>query len=267
MPCRTVLLVFAGLLLSVGPLSAQALPDSVLTPSLPRACRGDGSRLSLYLLNWAAESQPLRGGDRFGLPPVARSAYALAEAHHRPYVDPQVSSTWAQTYAASLLQPTLRVVVVPDSSFDRWERGGYALDLDWNDPPVVQREVRVPYRPNLQVDSLTVLYAFPDRRRALLSYLLPLGARSHDVIRRRLDCIARALGLTDEARTSDDLHSPPRLSLTMSTKRTHAIAAYGWGTRGGVWVLYRRDRPGQAWTEVRPIGSWTYRPADGEPSN
>ena len=254
-------------MLPAGSASAQALPDSVLTPSLASACRGDGARLSLYVLTWAAESQPLRAAQRAGLSPVARSAYALAEAHHRPYVDPQVSSTWAQRYRMALLQPTLHVVVVPDSSFGRWERGGYALDLDWDDPTVVQREIEVPYRPRLPADSLTVLHSLPDRRRSLLSYLLPLGARSHDVIRRRLNCMGRVIGLTDEARTSADLHSPPRLSLTMNSRRTRAIAAYGWGTRGGVWVLYRRDTPGQPWTEIRPIGSWTYRSPQNDRPN
>ena len=71
-------------------------------------------------------------------------------------------------------------------------------------------------------------------------------------------CLDDAFGLTDWARTSNDVHSPPRLSITLNERRTRAIAAFGWGQSGGLWVLYARSTPAHPWREVRPIGAWTF---------
>jgi hypothetical protein len=241
-------------------IAAQPLPDSVRSPDLSAACRGDGSAFSLYLLNGSIESRPIEATRRAGLSPIAQSAYRLVEDHLQPYADPQVRSTWAERYRYALLQPSLPVTIVPDTSFDRWARTGYALDAGWDDPPVVRRTEIDPFRPRLDSDTHTLLFASPPRHRALRDFLLPLGVRDADRMNRRVDCVHRAVGLVDRGRTSDDLHSPPDLSLTMNERRTRAIAAYGWGQRGGVWVLYRRPSTGAPWSEIRPIGAWQYQP-------
>jgi len=240
--------------------AAQPLPDSARAPDLSAACRGDGSAFSLYLLNESLERRPVGVARRAGLSPVAQSAYRLVEDHLQPYADPQVRSTWADRYRYALLQPSLSVTIVPDTSFDRWARTGYALDAGWDDPPVVRRAVIAPFRPRLDTDTHTLLFASPPRHRALRDFLLPLGVRDADVMNRRVECVHRAIGLVDRGRTSEDLHSPPDLSLTMNERRTRAIAAYGWGQRGGVWVLYRRSSTAAPWSEIRPIGAWQYEP-------
>jgi hypothetical protein len=258
---RFFLLLLTGCLLASStspPVRGQALPDSVVSPTLEEACRGGGSRLSVYLLQWSIRSRPLPAAARASLSPVARSAYRLFEQHYRPYADPQVPSTWALKYRVAVTQPELRVAVAPDSSFARWERGGYALDQNWNDPPVLRHRVIAPFRPRLRTDSLTVLFATPPDRRRLADFLLPPGVTDYAVIRRRIDCLDDAFGLTDWARTAEDVHSPPRLSVTVNERLTRAIAGYGWGMSGGVWVLYRRAAREDPWREVRPIGAWEY---------
>jgi len=239
---------------------AQPLPDSVRTPDLPAACLGDGSAVSLYVLQWSAETRPIGVEGRAGLSLVARSAYRLVERHVRPYTDPQIRSTWADRYRYAVLQPSLPVNVVADSSFDRWERTDYPLDAGWDDPVVLRRTVVAPFRPRLDTGETTLLYHSPGRHRALRDFLLPLGVRDADVMDRRIDCVHRVVGLIDKGRTSRTLHSPPDLSVTMNESRTHAIVSYGWGRRGGVWVLYQRPSVTAPWTEVRPVGAWRYQP-------
>ena len=243
---------------SWSPARAQALPDSVGSPSLVEACRGDGARLSLYLLQWAIRSRPLPPAERAGLSPLARTAYRLVENHYRPYADPHLPSTWAERYQIAVLQSSLPVTVTADSNFARWERRGYSLDAGWDDPPVLRRIHIHPFRPSLSEDSLTILYTTPADRQRLVRFLLPLGAYDRSFLRHRIDCLREAVGLTDWARTAADAHSPPHVSLTVNESRTRAIAGYGWGVSGGVWVLYQRNDTGESWTEKQPIGAWRY---------
>lgn len=238
--------------------AAQRLPDSSVTPTLSEACRGEASRLPLFLLRWSAASQPHRSARRAAFGPIERAAYRLVEGHYTPYRDPNARSTWRGRFRYTVLQQTLAIDVVADSTVRRWERGEYALALDWNTPPVLRRVVLDDFRPRLASEDVTTLYAFPERRRALVEFLLPLGATASGVIQRRVDCLKRAFGLTDWARTDRDVQSPPHLRLTMNEARTRAIAAYGWGTRGGVWVLYTRSAPRGPWHEKRPIGAWSF---------
>lgn len=237
---------------------AQPLPDAAADPTLEAACRGAGARVSLWLLRWAARSQPLPPSRRAALDPLTRAAYRLVEAHYVPYRDPHMRSTWDGRYAYAVVQPSLQVDVAADSSFRRWERHRYALDLNWNAPPLLRSQTVEPFRPRLGGDTLTTLYATPDRTRALVDFFLPLGAVPTAALQRRIDCVKPHLGLTDWVRTDRDAHSPPAVRLLVNASRTRAIAAYGWGVNGGVWVLYRRSAPRGAWHEVRPLGGWSY---------
>jgi len=52
------------------------------------------------------------------------------------------------------------------------------------------------------------------------------------------------------------MHSPPHLSVVINESRDRAIAAFGWGIKGGVWVAYRRV--GGTWKPIKPLGRWVY---------
>lgn len=249
--------ILGGGLFGVGTAVAQPLANATRIPSLVDACREGSSQRAFWLLNAASLSQPYPPAARASFDPIRQAAYRLFEEQYVPYRDPQMASTWKEKPYA-ILQPSLGVDVVADSLFRMWDAAGYPLDASWNAPPVLYRVDIDDFRPRLSTDEFVVLYARPEIRADLLDLLLPSGLQRASETRRRVACVEPVVGLTDWVRTSNDAHSPPEMNLTLNVSRTRAIAGYGWGSKGGVWVLYRRPSPDSAWTEVRPIGAWTY---------
>jgi hypothetical protein len=235
---------------------AQALPDSVVQVSVRDACRHPAALRPLLLLQWQTSVRPVEVATRAGFTRVEREAYRIVEQHLVPYRDPQMSSTWVgKPYA--VVQPSLRVDVAPDTSFARWERLGYALELNWDDPPLVSTQEVSPFRPRLASTGVQLLYAGEPYATQLIRYFLPLRRfLSNDALRERIDCVDDAMGLIDWVERSDRAHSPPHVSLLFNQRLDRAIVGYGWGDRGGVFVAYRRV--GIDWREIRPIGSWRY---------
>jgi len=245
-------------LLASSPTVAQPIAAPDRLPSLVEACREGSSQRSLWLLNAASLSHSHTPVERTTFNTTRRAAYRLFERHYVPYRDPQMASSWTKKPYA-LVQPSLQIDVVRDSVFQRWENAGYPLDASWNAPPVVRQVTVDDFRPRIAASEMTVLYARPEVRSDVLGLLLPSGLQRASETRRRVACLEPVLGLTDWVRTSNDAHSPPEMTITMNVSRTRAIAGYGWGSKGGVWVLYRRPSPNADWTEVRPIGAWTFQ--------
>lgn len=236
---------------------AQQLPPESVRWSIEDACRAPDALRPLYLLQWETQLRPMPQSEIRRASAVERAAYDFATSHLSPYADPATTSTWKEEKPYAVLQPSLRIDIVADRLFSEWEDQNYALDLNWDDPPI-QRSITIEsFRPKLRRDSIRILYGQPPYRGEIVDYLLPLDtilAASERT--RRLQCVSQAFGLIDNARRSDRAHSPPHLSLLFNQRLTRAIASFGWGRRGGTWVAYRRDAGG--WTEIRPIGRWAY---------
>ena len=236
--------------------AAQALPDSVAEFSVREACRHPSSLRPLLLLQWQTAVRPVDAATRAGFSGVEREAYRIVEQHLVPYHDPQMSSTWSRKPYA-VVQPSLRVDVAPDTSFARWEELGYALELNWDDPPLVSTREVSPFRPRLDAGKVQLLYLDEPYATQLIRYFLPLRRfLSNEALRERIDCVDDAFGLIDWVERSARAHSPPHVSLLFNQSLDRAIAGYGWGDRGGVFVVYRRT--GADWREIRSIGSWRY---------
>ena len=255
---RVAVLVVLWFVMGAGPslLRAQSI-DRPFPETLEAACAGGGHRIHAYMLHMAMHQVPLRPSQRAALHPDTRAALRLVEAHYRPYRDPQTASTWTGRFPYAILQGTLPVRVAPDTSFARWEAADYALSLDWDTPLVVRQHVLEAFRPRLSMKPIPV-YLTSALRDPLDAFLLPMGVMDSNVMEQRIACLSRVVGLTDWGRTSNDLQSPPTVGVLLNERRTRAIVSFDWGTRGGVWVLYRREAPRGPWREVRPIGAWRY---------
>ena len=239
------------------PARAQVSPiASPLPRSLNAACAGHGVRIGAFMIDYAARHSP-NIAERARLHPDERAALRLLETHYRPYRDPHRASTWSGRFSFAIVPRRVPVRVAPDSAFSRWERAGYALALNWTDPPIVRQHTLQPFQPRL-AEGPTLIYPDDALHAALDAFLLPLGATPTPEIERRIGCIRRVAGLTDWARTSNDLHSPPAPTVLLNASRTRAIVGFGWGRRGGVWILYQRAPLDGTWTKVRPIGAWQF---------
>ena len=236
---------------------AQHLPPESVQWTIEDACRVPSVIRPLYLLRWRTSVQPVSRSDARQQSPAARAGYEFAEEHLTPYADPATTSTWAGEKPYAVVQPTLRIDIAADRLFERWEEEGFALDLNWDQPPLQQSLTIDSFRPRLQPDSLAILYNQPPYRQQLVDFLFPLDTILPSRERtRRVRCVSEAFGIIDDARRSDRAHSPPHLSLLFNQSLTRAIASFGWGRRGGTWVAYRRSTNG--WIEIRPIGRWAY---------
>lgn len=234
----------------------QPSPDAVRW-SIDEACRGDHALLPLYLFQWQTDAPPLAPIERAGLSEVHRAAYAFAEQHLKPYEDPRHSSTWTGEKPMAVIQPHLIIDIAPDTTFERWENHGYAFDLNWHDPPIVRKDTIHSFRPALRKAPEDLLYAAePYRENVITFFLPPESGMTHEERMRRVDCLNDSLGLMDWVRTSLRMHSPPHLSLVFNERMDRAIAGFGWGLNGGLWVAYRRIGP--EWRVIQHLGRWQY---------
>ncbi|PEN14948.1 hypothetical protein CRI94_01255 [Longibacter salinarum] len=245
--------------LRLAPLAAhgQRLPDHAARIELMQACNGDDGMRELFFLQWQTRHPAISVIDRGGLSPVHRDVYDLVEQVYRPYRDPHQTSTWTGQKPFAVVQPHLVIDIVPDTTFARWERREYALDLNWDRPPLVRTDTIAPFRPRPDLPSEQLLYADEPYREDVIDFFLPNGAAITDAeLNRRIDCVDDFVGLTDWVRTSRRMHSPPHLSVLINQRRDRAILAFGWGIKGGIWVAYRRS--GLRWEIIKPLGRWVY---------
>lgn len=258
---RPIPLFFLAIALCLGLLPtkgrAQTLPDDAAHWTIEEACRGDQSLLPLYLLQWQTEAPPLAPIQRAGLSERHRSAYALAREHLKPYEDPRRTSTWTGEKPMAVIQPQLVIDIAPDTSFERWERNGYAFELDWHDPYILRKDTIHAFRPMLIHAPERLLYAAEPYRQEIIDFFLPSSSgMTQEERMRRINCLNDNVGLMDWVRTSLRMHSPPHLSLVFNERGDRAIAGFGWGLNGGLWVAYRRS--GTRWHMIRPLGRWQY---------
>jgi hypothetical protein len=261
MPPRSVLPLIVCLIVVVCAsrtnADAQRLTPDAVRWTIEDACGGDNERLPLYFLQWQTDAPPLAPIQRAGLPDVHRAAYALAEQHLKPYEDPRHSSTWTGTKPMAVIQPTLIVDIAPDTTFERWETENYGFELNWDDPPIMRTDTIHPFRPVLRNAPEDLLYATrPYRENVIEFFLPPESGMTQEERTRRIDCLDDSLGLMDWVRTSIRMHSPPHLSLTFNERLDRAIAGFGWGLNGGLWVAYRRV--GSEWRIIQHLGRWQY---------
>jgi len=237
--------------------TAQTLSDDAAHWNVEEACRGDQSLLPLYILQWQTEAPPLTPIERAGLSDRHWSAYALARQHLKPYEDPRRTSTWTGEKPMAVIQPRLVIDIAPDTTFARWERNDYAFELNWHDPPVLRKDTIYAFRPTLDHAPERLLYAAEPYRQEIIDFFLPSSSGMSQTERtRRIDCLNDSVGLMDWVRTSLRMHSPPHLSLVFNESGDRAIAGFGWGLNGGLWVAYRRT--GTRWHMIRPLGRWQY---------
>ena len=258
---RTLHLLAACLLVAVwaseGSAHAQRLSPEAVRWSIGQACRGDNALLPLYLLQWQTDALPLAPIERAGLSKAHRAAYAFAEQHLKPYEDPRHSSTWTSEKPMAVVQPRLIVDIAPDTTFERWEKHDYSFELNWHDPPIVRKDTIHSFRPALRKAPEDLLYAAePYRENVITFFLPPESGMTHEERMRRVDCLNDSLGLMDWVRTSLRMHSPPNLSLVFNERMDRAIAGFGWGLNGGLWVAYRRVGP--EWRVIQNLGRWQY---------
>lgn len=238
-------------------IQAQSLPNDAVHWTIDEACRGENALLPLYFLQWQTDAPPLTPIGRAGLPDVQRAAYAFAEQHLKPYEDPRRSSTWTGEKPMAVIQPQLVIDIAPDTTFERWERHDYAFDLNWHDPPILRKDTIEAFRPRLRQAPETMLYAADPYRQEVIEFFLPpKTGMSQEERMRRINCLNDSLGLIDWVRTSLRMHSPPNLSLVVNERMDRAIAGFGWGLNGGLWVAYRRIGP--TWHMTKPLGRWQY---------
>ncbi|HHP7239271.1 hypothetical protein [Longibacter sp.] len=261
-PVRLVALVLC-VVFSLTPATAQKVSPGETRLSLDDACTAGTEAVEYYLIQWQTELRPLQPIERVALPPLHRTAYRLVENVFEPYRDPHQTSTWTGRKPYAVIQPRLVVDVAPDSTFERWEREDYALELNWDRPPLIRADTIAPFRPRALgprqngTDPRFLLYAGEPFRSEVIDFFLPGGAAiTNAELQRRIRCLQPFLGLTDWVRTSRRMHSPPHLSVLMNESRDRAITAFGWGISGGVWVAYRRV--GGTWEPIKPLGRWVY---------
>lgn len=236
---------------------AQRLSPDVVRWTIDEACRGENALLPLYFLQWQTDAPPLVPIERAGLPKSHRAAYAFAEQHLKPYEDPRHSSTWTGKKPMAVIQPHLVIDIAPDTTFERWEQNDYAFELNWHDPPIVRKDTIHSFRPRLRHAPEGLLYAAEPYREDVIEFFLPPeSGMSQEERMRRIDCLNDSLGLMDWVRTSLRMHSPPNLSLVFNERMDRAIAGFGWGLNGGLWVAYRRVGP--EWRMIQHLGRWQY---------
>jgi hypothetical protein len=257
------LAVVLFVMFSVAPVTGQKVSSGDTRLALDDACAAGSEAVEYYLIRWQTELRPLQPIEQIALPPLHNAVYRLVEDVFEPYRDPHQTSTWTGTKPYAVIQPHLVVDVAPDSTFERWERKDYALELNWDRPPIIRTDTIAPFRPRLPatLDSGAnprfLLYAGEPFRSEVIDFFLPgATAMTNAELQRRIQCLQPHLGLTDWVRTSRRMHSPPHLSVVINESHNRAVAAFGWGIKGGVWVAYRRA--GGTWEPIKPLGRWVY---------